>query len=315
MSSLQLNFMTFFSVVIPLYNKAQHIRQTIDSVLHQTFTDFELLVVDDGSTDQSANLVASIQDDRLHLLHQPNKGVSAARNLGIKKAKAAYIALLDADDFWQPNYLQTQFESISQFTSDQVFSVAMEMQYKKRLFSLDNSVDKSAVQQVDYFEASQSHTVLSSSSAVIHKSVFERVGFFDTALQSGQDTEMWIRIGLVSKIVFNPKVCVRYQYEDQNFLPTKKELIPVEALEKFDGEAQKNKFLAQFLNRNYYAFALKSKIFGERKKAKQFQQKVDISSLSIRKRVLLRLPVFFLKLVTNLKNRLTALGIGNRVFK
>jgi glycosyltransferase involved in cell wall biosynthesis len=307
--------MPFFSVVIPLYNKAQHIRQTIDSVLQQTFTDFELLVVDDGSTDQSVNVVASIQDNRLHLLQQPNKGVSDARNLGIKKAEAAYIALLDADDFWHPNYLQTQFESISQFPSDQVFSVAMEMQYKKRLFSLDNSVDKLAVQQVDYFEASQSHTVLSSSSAVIHKSVFEKVGYFDTTLQSGQDTEMWTRIGLAFKIVFNPRLCARYQYEDQNFLPTKKELISVEALEKFDGEAQKNKFLAQFLNRNYYALTLKSKIFGEREKAKQFQQKVDISALSIRKRVLLRLPVFFLKFAVKLKNRLTAFGFSNRVFK
>ncbi|MDT8415050.1 MAG: glycosyltransferase [Flavobacteriaceae bacterium] len=307
--------MPFFSVVIPLYNKAQHIRQTILGVLGQTFTDFEVIIVDDGSTDQSVNVVKSIQDDRLHLFCQANSGVSAARNLGIRKAKATYIALLDADDFWYPNYLETQFESISQFSSDKVFSLAMEMQYKKRWFPLDYSIHKSAIQRVGYFEASQSHTVLSSSSAVIHISVFEEVGYFDTSLKSGQDTEMWIRMGLVFQIVFNPKMCARYQYEDRNFLPIKKALLAVGALEKFDRVSYQNKHLAEFLNRNYYAMALKSKIFGEWEEAEKFQQKIDISALAVRKRILLYLPVFCLKFVIKLRNRLTVLGLGNRVFK
>ncbi|MBU2526027.1 MAG: glycosyltransferase [Bacteroidetes bacterium] len=307
--------MPFFSVVIPLYNKAQHIRQTIFGVLDQTFTDFEVIIVDDGSTDQSVSIVKSIQDDRLHLLCQANSGVSAARNLGIKKAKATYIALLDADDFWHPNYLETQFESISQFPSDKVFSLALEMQYRKRLFPLGYSIHKSATQRLDYFEASQSHTVLSSSSTVIHKSVFEEVGCFDTSLKSGQDTEMWIRMGLAFPIVFNPKVCARYQYEDLNFLPIKKELLAVGALEKFDKVSYTNKHLARFLNRNYYAMALKSRIFGDCEEAEKFQQKIDMSALAVRKRILLRLPVFFLKFVIKLRNSLTAIGFGNRVFK
>ncbi|WPB56552.1 glycosyltransferase family 2 protein [Xylophilus sp. GOD-11R] len=104
-----------FTVVIPLFNKAPYIDTTISSVLNQEFLDFEVVVVDDGSSDAGPDLIEKRGDPRIRLIRQPNGGVSAARNHGIEHARGAWIAFLDADDWWHPGYLAAQFASISQF--------------------------------------------------------------------------------------------------------------------------------------------------------------------------------------------------------
>ena len=98
--------MPLFSVVIPLYNKENYISETINSVLKQSVQDFELIVINDGSTDKSLDIVKSFNDFRISLIDQKNIGLSATRNKGIKLAKGRIVALLDADDLWQPNFLK-----------------------------------------------------------------------------------------------------------------------------------------------------------------------------------------------------------------
>ncbi len=95
------------SVVIPLYNKASHVRRAIESVLAQSVRDFELIVVDDGSTDGGLDVVRSVEDGRIHVVQQQHSGVSAARNRGAQEAAAEVVAFLDADDTWTPEFLKT----------------------------------------------------------------------------------------------------------------------------------------------------------------------------------------------------------------
>lgn len=98
--------MPFFSVVIPLYNKEDYIETTLKSVLNQTFADFEILVINDESTDDSVAKIIKINDQKIQLYSQKNQGVSVARNLGVEKSKGKLIAFLDADDYWFPNHLE-----------------------------------------------------------------------------------------------------------------------------------------------------------------------------------------------------------------
>jgi len=103
------------SVVIPLYNKEDCVFNALQSVLNQSFVDFEVIVVDDGSVDSSPKIVSSISDKRIRLISKKNGGPSSARNLGIKEAKNEYIAFLDADDLWAPMFLQEMVDLIHRF--------------------------------------------------------------------------------------------------------------------------------------------------------------------------------------------------------
>ena len=114
-----------FSVVIPLYNKEKYIARSISSVLHQTYENFELLVIDDGSTDESCRVAASIEDSRIRLIHKKNGGESSARNFGIKHSSNDYIAFLDADDEWAPNFLRTIAGLIHAYPKASIFSTGI----------------------------------------------------------------------------------------------------------------------------------------------------------------------------------------------
>src|SRR6056300_1045134 len=103
--------MPYFSVVIPLYNKEKFIEDTLKSVLNQTFNDFEVIIVNDGSSDNSLSIVEQFKSEKIRLFTNKNRGLSYTRNFGIKKAKSQYIGFLDADDLWENDFLETVYNS------------------------------------------------------------------------------------------------------------------------------------------------------------------------------------------------------------
>ena len=110
------------SIVIPLYNKKDQVSNTIATVLAQTYQDFEVIIVNDGSTDDSVAEVEKVQDSRIRLIHQQNAGVSVARNRGIEASKGDLIAFLDADDEWNPGYLESQYQLFRKYPDCSVFA-------------------------------------------------------------------------------------------------------------------------------------------------------------------------------------------------
>src|SRR5699024_4728750 len=131
-----------FSVVITVYNKGKQIKNTLKSVLNQTYQDFEIIIINDGSTDDSEKEILKFEDSRIRYYFQENKGAAGARNAGIKKAKNDFIAFLDADDYWFPFYLEEQKKSIEKFPKEKVFSTAKQKRIGEKAFVEDYSIDK-----------------------------------------------------------------------------------------------------------------------------------------------------------------------------
>lgn len=308
--------MPFFSIIIPLFNKENFIENTLKSVLNQSFIDFEVLIINDGSTDKSEEKVLEFKDTRIHYFYKENEGVSAARNFGIEKAKSNYITFIDADDYWYPNFLEEMFKNIRRFPELKVFSAAIEVETSKKIIPSTYSIVKTAdCEIVNYFEASSKETVICTSCAVFHKSVFEKTGNFDIQLKSGEDTDMWIRIGLIYPILFSWKILARYVYDPKSLTKNHTTTINSFDFSKYTSLEKTNPSLKKFLDLNRFSLAVKSKIIGEKKHFLLFYKAINLENLSLKKRILLKLPVYILKPLIDLKTLFANFGLGNSVFK
>ena len=199
------------SVVIPLYNKAGQVARTLRSVLEQTFDRFEVVIVDDGSTDGSADEACSVHDNRIRIVRQRNAGVSAARNRGIAEARYDLIAFLDADDEWKPTYLETQCNLYRKYPDCSVFACNYEFR------NADGRVTPTILRRLpfagedgilsNYFEvASCSHPPLWTSAVMVRKQAVQAVGGFPVGVRSGEDLLTWARLAVAGKIAFSNRV-------------------------------------------------------------------------------------------------------------
>ncbi|WP_281631792.1 glycosyltransferase family 2 protein [Flavobacterium luteolum] len=309
--------MAFFSIIIPLYNKENFIKNTIQGVLDQTFQDFEIIVVNDGSTDKSEEKLLQFNDSRIQYFSKKNEGVSSARNYGIEKANADFIAFLDADDYWYPSFLETIFNNISNLADQKVFSAAIEFDTSKKTIPAKYSISKTneELEIVNYFKASIKESVLCASSSVFHKSVFEEIGNFETKIKSGEDTDLWIRIGLVYPIVFSWKILARYVYDPKSLSKNSKIIIENLDLSKFEEAEKTNSDLKYFLDLNRFSLAIKSKLVGEKALFYNYYNPIDLKKIGWKKRTLLLLPAFALRFLISFKTFLANFGIGSSVFK
>lgn len=203
------------SVVIPLYNKEQSIASTIRCVQNQSFADFELIIVDDGSKDRSADIVRELlpSDSRIRLVCKPNGGVSSARNEGIRHANGEYIAFLDADDYWEPDYLQTQADMIRDFPDAALWCTGYgHMTDGVKSPCAITCVEAGFRGMVDgYFERFM--YLIWTGSVVVLRSEFDKVGFFDERISIGEDIDMWWRLLLNGKLAYS-NVCKAYYRQD-----------------------------------------------------------------------------------------------------
>ena len=308
--------MPFFSVIIPLFNKEKFIEATLKSVLNQSFTDFEILVIDDGSTDNSAQLIKGFDDARIRYYYKENEGVSSARNDGIKKAQSDYISFIDADDYWYPDFLEEMYKVIQKHPEQKVFSAAIEIETSKKVIPASYSiVKKSDYEIVNYFTASSKETVICTSCAVFHKNIFEEIGTFDIEIKSGQDTDMWIRIGINYPVVFSWKILARYVYDENSLSKNNNYLNKKINFSKFEEQEKTNPSLKKFLDLNRFSLAIKSKLIADDDNFNSYYKAIDIKNITIKKRILLLMPSVILRPLIHLKLILANNGFGNSVFK
>jgi cellulose synthase/poly-beta-1,6-N-acetylglucosamine synthase-like glycosyltransferase len=195
------------AVVIPLYNKAESVRRAIGSVLGQSLPPTEIIVVDDGSTDGSAEIVRQIDEARIRLICQPNGGVSAARNRGIAAARSRWIALLDADDEWMPGHLATMHNLRERYPSCRVLASGYVLRgggRPDRSILLRGGVPEQAGVLFDYFDAaSRSDPPLCSSAVVVAREALRAVGGFPVGVGQGEDLLTWARLAARYSIAYS----------------------------------------------------------------------------------------------------------------
>ncbi len=180
------------TVVIPTYNAINYLPKALESLLHQTFTNFEVIIIDDGSTDSTAQWLGNLTDSKIEITVQTNQGVAVARNLGIAKAKGDYIAFLDSDDLWEPTKLEKQVQCLE--ANPDVGLVNTWIEY------IDEQGNHLSIVQAPeavgnvWNRAIAENLILCGSVPLIRRSCFETVGVFDPNLLSAEDWDMWIRI-------------------------------------------------------------------------------------------------------------------------
>lgn len=208
-----------FTVVIPLYNKENSISITLNSLLNQKYKEFEILIVNDGSTDKSIEVVEKFSDNRLRIINQLNAGVSSARNKGIAEAKYEWITFLDADDYWFDDHLSLMNAKIQNYPNHKVFCNSY---YRSSINEEQRKADRKVNVINDYFVEGYKNFFFWTGVVCIHRSVFEKVGVFDTKITRGEDLDLWMRIGRNYSIVKDNIITAIYKQETENKLTRSK---------------------------------------------------------------------------------------------
>ena len=210
-----------FSIVIPLYNKANHIEDAIRSLMRQSFDRFEIIVVDNNSSDDGLAIVEKMDEPRIVVVEEKNQGVSYARNRGVSLAKYHWICFLDADDTWEKDQLLNFNHAISKHTEILVFAnnyKIVDAKGRERKCERNNSHYDHQIYNKPCFFHDYNHgdMPVNMNSVCMHKDVFQKIGGFSNELKNGEDTLFWMKIFLRNKIYFTDYVGSTYHLKASN---------------------------------------------------------------------------------------------------
>ena len=271
------------SVVIPLYNKEESIASTLQSVYDQTYTDYEVLIVNDGSTDNSSKIVKDFiahVDDRWVLISQKNSGVSAARNAGILAAKGEYVAFLDGDDLWDKDYLKTMAGLIAEYPDRSIYGLGCT--------AVQRSEVSSFLDSDDYYRGEAGWKIVSNmaftgSSCCVNRADAIEVGLFDTRMTHGEDIDMWWRLMLLHGGAVDKRPMVFYIQDSENRAMNK--IIPLEKhipyyMDKYANAREINPEFRRFFDKEMI-YRLYPYLFTKqyRKEARRLAKKLDYTQL------------------------------------
>ena len=216
-----------FSVIIPAYNAEKTINRAVSSVLTQTFEDFELIIVDDGSNDNTEAYINIFQDKRIKYYRQKNNGVSFARNKGIEESIAEYICFLDADDEWKKDHLEVLSEMIENYKDCGIYVTGHEIRLlngktKNRFTEITKNINE-GIHQDGYEILNKYGYFIHTNSVCCKREVFDKVGKFALGIKNGEDDDMWFRIFAYYPLAISKKITTIYDRENSsatNIRPT-----------------------------------------------------------------------------------------------
>lgn len=305
--------MPFFTVIIPLYNKEKYISEAIESILNQTFTDFEVLIVNDCSTDKSMEIASKFVSEKVQIIpHEKNSGLAATRNTGIKKAKSNYVTFLDADDLWKPNFLEKIYNLIQHFPEARIFGTNYEEIWDKTIKSPHNNSDslpENFVGYVNFFQINLKQGIYNHGSVCLHKEVYENVGFYDENIQLSQDLDFNIRANYHYKLAYDNSVQMSYFMQTENQL-TRSSIVnkTIPDYDKYEDWAKTNSDLKKYLDFERYVLGKRLKKNNDLR-WKNMIANIDSNNLNWKQNLLLKVPSSILNLIDKIKLILLKFGI------
>ena len=296
-----------FTVIVPVFNKIFYIEKCIESILNQSYKEFEIIIVNDGSTDSSLEKIKSLKianSDCVQVINQENSGVSTARNNGVKNARNRYIAFLDADDWWEPTYLEDMKSLIEEYPGAGVYGSSYYLVKNDHKEIANIGVEpgfKSGL--IDYFSV-YAHTLcmpLWTGSTVIRKEIFESENGFKPILRLGEDFDLWVRVALKYPVAFLNRALANYNQDVEASKRAIGRLWPVEHhilwnLDYLADEEHTNPGLKQLLD-NLRGYGLMPYFVNNetRNYARKELQKVDWSRQPFSAKKRYELPILLLK--------------------
>lgn len=199
-----------FSVIMPLYNKERYLKKAIESVIAQTYRDFELIIIDDGSTDNSLEVVRGlkIEDRRLKILTQSNSGVAVARNNGVAASEGEYMCFLDADDWWEANFLEEMDRLITEYPEAGLCATNY-VYYKPGKTHVALNLSRGYIDYPKAYYEGSSMPVWTGATCMLRK-VFDEMGGFPLGIKLGEDFLLWAKIALHYPVAFSEKPLAYY---------------------------------------------------------------------------------------------------------
>jgi glycosyltransferase involved in cell wall biosynthesis len=310
--------MAFFTVIIPLYNKEKYIENAIKSVLNQTFTDFNLVIVNDCSTDKSVEIASKYISDTVEIIHhKKNAGLAAARNSGIKNSNSNYITYLDADDLWKPTFLESIFQLIQNFPEARIFGTNYEEIWGA---VIKNPLNGSEILPIDFtgyinfFKINVKQGIYTHGSVCFHKEVFEKIGYYNEDIGFSEDLDFNIRANYNFKLAYDNSVQMSYFMQTENQL-TQSSLLnkTIPDFDTYENWAKTNSDLKKYLDFERYVLGKRLKKNNDLRWKKMIAN-IDSKNLNWKQNVLLKMPRFVLNLLDKLKSFLLKLGIKTSTY-
>ena len=305
-----------FSIVIPLFNKENYIGRTIESVLNQSYKDFEVIIVDDGSTDGSISTINHYSDNRIRLIHQKNAGVSSARNTGIESSNHEYIAFLDADDWWDEHYLSKMKLLIETYPEISFYASQYIRVYKNRhMISMNiiGSDQQHAIINPLSYGIDKGLLPLHTSSVVVKKSILGLSGLFDNRISYYEDYDLFLRILRFSSVAFSSGASSFYNLDVNPAHKITGKLPPITKhfvfyTNKIDKLFKNDKTIKLFIDR----FTITNLLLYYRagiykKETRQLKIKIDSESFSFKDKFLFFIPYQIADMLIKTKMKLNEL--------
>lgn len=300
--------MPLISVIIPLFNKEDYIKNTIKSVLDQSFKDFELIIVNDGSTDNSLEKAQQhlLNFDNYRIISQENKGLSATRNRGVREAKGELIAFLDADDLWHSDFLKTINLLYINFPEASIYGTSyLEKFDDKTILEPKKNIEKQLKNKAflveDFFHANLFQPIVCQSSFAARKKVFQEINY-DESIELSEDIDFYIKSNLKHKFAYYYNNLSTVLLNIPNQITTSSitnKTIP--NFDHYEAEAKNNKSLKKYLDFYRYNFAIQYKLEKDKENFTRLISKVDLNNLTRKQKLLIHSPLMVLKALKEFK--------------